>query len=200
MNTSVERIGGAVPQTRWAPEVGPVTKDFLERKLKQRGAPDREAMNRVVAEAATILGRCLPPGEPKGHDAGLVVGYVQSGKTLSFTTVASLARDNGYGAVILLAGTAVNLKGQSENRLIIDLGLEDTQHDWRHFENPEVLKGDPGDMERVLRAWQRSLGGVPGTVKRSLLITVLKHHKRLKNLRGGILAWSKEIDPSVPQY
>jgi molybdopterin/thiamine biosynthesis adenylyltransferase/rhodanese-related sulfurtransferase len=24
--------------------------------------------------------------------------------------------------------------------------------------------------------------------------------KRLKNLRGGILAWSKEIDPSVPQY
>ena len=24
--------------------------------------------------------------------------------------------------------------------------------------------------------------------------------KRLKNLRGGILAWSKEIDPNVPQY
>jgi rhodanese-related sulfurtransferase len=24
--------------------------------------------------------------------------------------------------------------------------------------------------------------------------------KRLKNLKGGILAWSKEIDPSVPQY
>lgn len=24
--------------------------------------------------------------------------------------------------------------------------------------------------------------------------------KRLKNLRGGILAWSKDVDPSVPQY
>ena len=196
MNTSVERIDDEALQTRWAPEVGPVTKDFLERKLKQRGAPDREAMNHVVAEAATILGRCLPPSEPKGHDAGLVVGYVQSGKTLSFTTVASLARDNGFGAVILLAGTAVNLKGQSENRLIIDLGLEDTQHDWRQFDNPEVLKGDPADMEKVLRAWQRSLGGVPGTIKRSLLITVLKHHKRLKNLRDVL----KQLDLSAVPF
>jgi len=24
--------------------------------------------------------------------------------------------------------------------------------------------------------------------------------KRLRNLKGGILAWSKDVDPSVPQY
>jgi len=183
MNIAVERLGGGTLDTRWTPAVGPFTREFIERKLKQRGAPDVEAMNRIVSEAAVILGRCVPPTEQHGQDAGLVVGYVQSGKTLSFTTVAALARDNGYGAVILLAGTAVALKGQSEDRLTVDLGMGEIQHDWRKFENPETKNGDEAELEKVLRNWRGSRGGVPGTVKRSLLITVLKHHQRLKNMR-----------------
>lgn len=183
MNIVVERLGGGTLDTRWTPAVGPFTKEFIERKLKQRGAPDEDAMARVVTEAATILGRCVPPTESAGQDAGLVVGYVQSGKTLSFTTVTALARDNGYGVVILLAGTAVALKGQSEDRLTIDLGMSEIQHDWRKFENPEVKGGHAADIEKVLRVWSSSRGGAPGTAKRSVLITVLKHHQRLKNLR-----------------
>jgi hypothetical protein len=183
MNIVVERLGGGTLGTRWTPKVGPFTKEFVDRKLKQRGAPDVEAMDRIVTEAATILGRCVPPTDSTGKDAGLVVGYVQSGKTLSFTTVAALARDNGYGVVILLAGTAVALKGQSEDRLTIDLGMSEIQHDWRKFENPEVKAGHAADIEKVLRAWSGSRGGAPGTAKRSVLITVLKHHKRLENLR-----------------
>lgn len=186
MNIFVERLGGGTLDTRWTPVVGPFTKDFVERKLKQRGAPDADAMDRVVTEAATILGRCVPPTESVGQDAGLVVGYVQSGKTLSFTTVTALARDNGYGMVILLAGTAVALKGQSEDRLTIDLGMSEIQHDWRKFENPEVKAGHAADIEKVLRAWKGSRGGAPGTAKRSVLITVLKHHQRLKNLRDTL--------------
>lgn len=183
MSIVIERLGGGILDTRWTPFVGPFTKEFVERKVKQRGAPDMEAMERIVTEAATILGRCVPPAEVAGQDAGLVVGYVQSGKTLSFTTVTALARDNGYGVVILLAGTAVALKGQSEDRLTIDLGMSEIQHDWRKFENPEVKAGHAADIEKVLRAWRGSQGGAPGTAKRSILITVLKHHQRLKNLR-----------------
>lgn len=186
MNIVVERLGGGTLDTRWTPVVGPFTKEFVERKLKQRGAPDAEAMERVVTEAATILGRCVPPTESAGQDAGLIVGYVQSGKTLSFTTVTALARDNGYGVVILLAGTAVALKGQSEDRLTIDLGMSEIQHDWRKFENPEVKVGHVADIGKVLRAWSGSRGGAPGTAKRSVLITVLKHHQRLKNLRDTL--------------
>ncbi len=183
MNILVERLGGGLLDTRWTPAVGPCTQEFVERKLKQRGAPDEDAMGRVVTEAATILGRCVPPTDPTGQDAGLVIGYVQSGKTLSFTTVTALARDNGFGVVILLAGVAVALKGQSEDRLTIDLGMSEIQHDWRKFENPEVKAGHAADIGKVLRAWSGSRGGAPGTAKRSVLITVLKHHQRLKNLR-----------------
>lgn len=182
MNIVVERLGGGTLGTRWTPLVGPFTNEFVQRKLKQRGAPDADAMDRVVTEAATILGRCVPPTETVGQEAGLVIGYVQSGKTLSFTTVAALARDNGYGVVILLAGTAVALKGQSEDRLTIDLGMSEIQYDWRKFENPEVKGGHAVDVQKVLRAWSGSRGGAPGTAKRSILITVLKHHQRLKNL------------------
>ena len=184
MTIVVERLGGDERDTRWGPvTVGPFTKEFIDRKLRQRGAPDPEAMDRIVSEAATILGRCVPPSESAGQDAGLVVGYVQSGKTLSFTTVTALARDNGYGMVILLAGTAVALKGQSEDRLTIDLGMAEIQHDWSGFENPEPTGDDAADIERVLRSWSNSRSGGLKPLRRSVLITVLKHHQRLKNLR-----------------
>lgn len=182
-NIQIKRIGGGELEARWTPSVGPFTNEFIERKLKQRGAPDRAAMDRVLTEAATILGHCVPPTQPSGQDAGLVVGYVQSGKTLSFTTVTALARDNGYGAVILLAGTAVALKDQSEDRLTVDLGMSEIQHDWRRFENPELKNGHETEMEKVLRNWRGSREGASTVTKRSLLITVLKQHQRLKNLK-----------------
>jgi len=181
MTISVERIGGGTLPTRWTPTIGRVTREFIDRKLSQRGAPTKEAMDSVLAEATQILGRCLPPSDDVGKEAGLVVGYVQSGKTLSFTTVSALAHDNNYGIVILLTGVAVNLKAQSERRLEIDLGLEDIQHDWMHIENPESTR-HASDFEKFLRSWKANRLNPRGRTRKSLLITVLKHHKRLQDL------------------
>ena len=58
-----------------------------------------------------------------GRTTGLVLGQVQSGKTLSFTAVAAMARDNGYRVVIVITGTTTTLLDQSVNRLRRDLGL-----------------------------------------------------------------------------
>ena len=60
-----------------------------------------------------MLARCADPDERARRRTGLVVGYVQSGKTLSFTTVISLARDNGFPLIVLLAGTKENLHEQT---------------------------------------------------------------------------------------
>ena len=49
------------------------------------------------------LGSGVNPQTLKGAATGLVVGYVQSGKTLSSTTVIGLARDNGFPLVIFVA-------------------------------------------------------------------------------------------------
>ena len=48
---------------------------------------------------------------------GLVVGYVQSGKTANFTAVAAKAADAGYRLIIILAGTLNILRAQTQRRL-----------------------------------------------------------------------------------
>jgi hypothetical protein len=48
---------------------------------------------------------------------GLVVGYVQSGKTANFTAVIAKAADVGYRVFIVLSGTKVSLRAQTQRRL-----------------------------------------------------------------------------------
>lgn len=176
--TTIEILKTIRPELKWTPIQGENTTNFIERKLKEFGDSDPNALDDVLKEAQTILGRCVPPSESSGSDTGLVVGYVQSGKTLSFTTVMSLARDNGYKLVILIAGIAVNLKNQSENRLVKDLGLEEPSRSWVHFENP--ANDDWRDIQNALDT--SSNPRVPAHKQRAVLITVLKNHKRLENL------------------
>ena len=99
MATSIEILKTLQPPLRWVPEKKDITEDFLRSKSNDPNGPSYEdltdGMNSVLQEAQRILGRCLPPTEPSGRETGLVVGYVQSGKTLSFETVISLARDKG---------------------------------------------------------------------------------------------------------
>lgn len=138
-------------------------------------------MDTVLTEAKSILGHCTPPTDKDGSTVVLVVGYVQSGKTLSFTTLASLAGDNGFGAVILLAGATTNLKGQSEARLRKDLGLEELQRSWKLFDNPEL--GGPAypAIQSTLKSWKRRRDGGALQEKPALVLTVLKHAGRIQN-------------------
>lgn len=52
---------------------------------------------------------------------GLVVGYVQSGKTANFTGVVARAIDAGYRLVIILTGTIELLRAQTQRRLDMEL-------------------------------------------------------------------------------
>ena len=50
-----------------------------------------KAPDEILESRARIMARCVSPNKwEDGQETGLVVGYVQSGKTLSFTTVAAL--------------------------------------------------------------------------------------------------------------
>ena len=60
-------------------------------------------------------------GDPKQTDSfstrGLVVGSVQSGKTLNFTTLINKAADHGYKFIIVLAGIHNILREQTQERI-----------------------------------------------------------------------------------
>ncbi len=52
---------------------------------------------------------------------GLVVGYVQSGKTANFTGVMAKAIDAGYRLIIVLTGTIEILRAQTQRRIDMEL-------------------------------------------------------------------------------
>jgi hypothetical protein len=173
----VEVAGAPSQHARWEPMVGQETLDLLDHLDLPAASRDR-----LCAEAVDVLSRCLPPSEPTGQETGLVVGYVQSGKTMSFTTVAALARDNGFGIVIVIAGTSVPLLGQSTKRLESDLRLDD-RHDrvWLHVSSDVI--GKPSYRARLrdtIAEWHDP--DVPQAERRTILVTTMKHHRHLGNV------------------
>ena len=101
--------------------VGNNTLSFMNSQSKL----DEEGKFTIIDEALKILGHCIAPGK-KDEITNIAVGYVQSGKTLSFTTLTALAADNGYRIVIYLTGTKTNLQNQTSDRLSNDLKVFDT--------------------------------------------------------------------------
>jgi hypothetical protein len=159
---------------RWVPLRGSEVKDLLEH-LKL----DSDSNERIVNEAVNILGKCIPPTAGADSTTGLVLGYVQSGKTLSFTTVAALARDNQYPMVIVITGVSNPLLHQSTQRLEQDLRLHDNRK-WRLFRNPE--SGDRQSIDDVLADWRNDR--LPDHRRKTVLITVLKNTTTLRKLNG----------------
>lgn len=178
MATTIQVLKTVKPPLRWVPEPKDSTDEFLESKALDPNGPSiedlRDGPDSVLQEAQRILGRCLPPTEPSGRETGLVVGYVQSGKTMSFETVIALARDNGYGLVVILAGTKNNLRDQSEDRLKKDLGIDEGGDHWCHWSNP--TKAQRSQIESKVDAWRKK------SSRKSLLITVLKHGGHIEKL------------------
>ena len=178
MQTSIKILKTIKPPLRWVPIHKEFTEEFLKSKSNDPNGPSYADLtvgpDSVLQEAQRILGRCLPPTETGHPETGLVVGYVQSGKTMSFETVIALARDNCYGLVIVLAGTKNNLRDQSEDRLKKDLGIDDGDDHWYHLSNPTAAV--KSQIEGKLGTWKRK------PTKKALLITVLKHGGHLEKL------------------
>ncbi|WP_249351246.1 Z1 domain-containing protein [Corallococcus exiguus] len=100
----------------------------------------------VAEESLRILARTTPTGRPEFQCRGLVVGYVQSGKTANFTAVAARASDVGYRLIIVLSGIHDSLRNQTQRRIereLVDVGVN-----WlaltgpeTDFQEPEVANG-----------------------------------------------------------
>lgn len=152
-----------------------------------RGVVDRKQLPEGVGEviidtAVSILSRGMDPGENPNHQTGLVVGYVQSGKTLSYTTVMALARDNGYRLVIAVTGTSTPLLNQSTFRLRNDLFVDDVDGylRWTTFTNPTSAEVNQRSIGQVLDEWRDPQ--VPKSERPTVLITIMKNHRHLANL------------------
>ena len=89
-----------------------------------------EAVDSIDASSGLILSSLRPPATDTYHTKGLVLGYVQSGKTTNFTSVLAKAADAGYRFFIILSGITNNLRYQTQKRLEEELIQEKEAWIW----------------------------------------------------------------------
>ncbi len=85
---------------------------------------DWPADNVTSLDLATtgVVERLADPTRAQAHQSkGLVVGYVQSGKTANFTGVVAKSIDAGYRLVIVMTGTIEMLRSQTQRRMDMEM-------------------------------------------------------------------------------
>lgn len=121
--------------------------NFLSHELAAKhGAETAGRIVRSLDDATfKIMEKVSNPLRKQFSYKGLVVGYVQSGKTANFTALIAKAADAGYKLIIVLAGIHNILRRQTQIRLDRELtGLRDV-------EGPDNYIPLPG----AAKAWSR---------------------------------------------
>lgn len=123
---------GPQPEDRYWPA--------LRLNITASGAIPGDQLDILDDSTTKIVAYTHNPASQRWTTRGLVVGYVQSGKTTNFTAVIAKAVDLGYNLVIVLSGIHNGLRKQTQERLEEQLcelhrdgwvTLTDVEHDFR---------------------------------------------------------------------
>ena len=148
--------------------------DYIRRSESNPKGLSNAAIATFREEACDVLAHCNPHNAVNlPETTHLAVGYVQSGKTMSFTGVTALAKDNGYRVIIYLAGTKNNLLDQTQKRLRKDLiGKNGANNDYYKI-HPNPTATDIDDI----------VGNLESIEKPIVLIPILKHYDHILKVR-----------------
>jgi hypothetical protein len=101
---------------------------------------------------------------------GLVLGYVQSGKTTAMTSLMAAAADRGYRLVVAILGSTNLLLDQNHRRIAASLGIgERSDYSWVAMQNPRGTSA-----ARELATWLDR--------GRVVIVPLLKHSGRIQDL------------------
>lgn len=174
-----QAIEGDLREGSWY--VGPMSGDKHWPALRQRleDSSMAEALPDLDRSSTQVVAQFAQPGVVGLKKRGLVLGYVQSGKTANYTAVMAKAADAGYKTFIVMSGVHNNLRLQTQTRIDRDLNTKN----WHRLTTEE---GDFGNVP----AGNAALGG--GLLN---IAVVKKNAARLRRLRD----WLSEIDPEIRQ-
>lgn len=195
MSEIIEIAG--TPQHNWTPSVGEETLGLLSEKgFRDKDGNNSQAGQQVLSETIRILSACGNPQVPNNAETGIVIGYVQSGKTLSFTSVTALASDNDYRIIIVIGGVSIPLLSQSTKRLTDDLRINERysfEQKWTLLTNPTLV--DLETVTKLLNQWRDETYSKDRC--KTILITVMKHGSHLSNLRELLSKVNLEHVPTL---
>ncbi|MEV0606589.1 Z1 domain-containing protein [Polymorphospora rubra] len=160
--------------------------DHYRRFLLDKGW-NADAVAGLDLATEEVVRRLSDPTRAQAYQAkGLVVGYVQSGKTANFTGVIAKAIDAGYRLVVVLTGTTNMLRAQTQRRLDMELlgrenlELEISAHDIKGHD----YQDDPDwDADRFIRH-----GGRPSDAGYPDIRRLSTHAWDYRRLRQGFSA------------
>lgn len=159
--------------------------EFAKSQLLAEGRSPAE-IKEVEESSAQILGLLSSPVTDKFASRGLVLGYVQSGKTTNFIATISQAADEGYRLIIVLSGVTNNLRRQTQERLERSLTGENAKN-WNWLTSIEL------DFNASMNA--TDLLSAPG---KRIIAVVKKNNTRLKKLKSWLESAPIAIRQGLP--
>ncbi|MFE6098426.1 Z1 domain-containing protein [Streptomyces laurentii] len=164
--------------------------------LVDKGWPE-EVVAGLDEASDRVVERLADPTDPEAYQSrGLVVGYVQSGKTANFAGVIAKAMDAGYRLVIVLGGTLNMLRAQTQRRLDMEVvGRENIMGGASEFESDYA--DDP--------AWSQgkfaTFGAMPSALGAFDIHRMTTRDVDYQSLLQGINALeSDKQEPGLPLY
>ena len=142
-------------------------------------AASAESLARATGQVVERLAE--PVRDDVLQSRGLVVGFVQSGKTANFTGVIARAVDAGYRLIIVLAGTTNLLRSQTQRR--IDKQLVGRELLTGAAAAPEPEYEDAPDWERFI-----TYGSEPSKLGSIDWLRLTDSTRDYRRLGGGIAA------------
>jgi hypothetical protein len=166
------------------PQPGDLFWPPLASMLQKKLGEGFDALNRASTRIVSLLG-C--PQDEAFTTKGLVLGYVQSGKTGNFTAVVAKAADAGYRFVLVLSGLHNSLRRQTQLRIQKDL-VHHTKSRWLALTEPEVdFKYKDGQSKDNPNSY------LHGGADKRLLCVIKKNVAPLRAIRR----WFKAADPTL---
>ena len=153
---------------------------LVNQRLLERLPED--AVASIDLSSNKILSVMDAPGEQRFSTRGLVLGYVQSGKTTSFISVVSKAADRGYRFFIVLSGLTDNLRTQTQDR-VDELLIGEEAGPWYQLTN----------MDTDFHESTTNASSLLSTPDLRFISVVKKNPSRLRRLRD----WLKSAGPAT---
>ena len=182
------------PLVTWEPQTGSGIYSFISGIdfLKD----DTERQEIVVQQAKRILSRCANPLNSVDRKCSLVLGQVQSGKTLSFTSVIALARDNKISLTVLLGGTKRTLMQQTYERLEKDLTLDSLGSSSKWLIKKDAKISDKPEIYSAIETQYDSF--VPDEYKKSVVLVIMKNRAGIKKVENLLRSIQKDLGANLP--
>lgn len=145
-----------------------------------------EAMSGIDDATSRVLDLAGAPGWAEIRSKGMVLGYVQSGKTTNFMGVMAKAADAGYRLFIVLSGITDNLRSQTQER-IEDVLVGQREQNWYLLTDLERDFSMSGNASNLLNE-----------PSQRLIAVVKKNGPRLRRLNDWIKSAGSEVLKGLP--